>query len=278
MAASILGRVSQLVRANVNAMLDSAEDPERMLDQLIRDFTDNIAEAEEAVAQTVGNLRLLEDDLREGEQAVSEWGSKARAAASKAEEMRSAGQTADAGRFDELAKVALRKQISFEESSRSMQTQVTQQTDLTNQLKDGLNKLRTKREELVSKRDDLVSRAKMAQAQRQVQEAVRDVSVMDPTSDLNRFEERIRREEAMARGMAEVSASSIEEQFASLEDAGAEVEVEARLAALRSAGSGSAGSGSSTGSGSMAGSSDLSAGATSSGSAGGSGASTSEPR
>lgn len=242
MAASILGRVSQLVRANVNAMLDGAEDPERMLDQLIRDFTDNIAEAEEAVAQTVGNLRLLEDDLREGQQAVSEWGAKAQAAASKSEEMRTAGQPADAGRFDELAKVALRKQISFEESTRSMQTQVTQQTDLTTQLKDGLNKLRLKREELVSKRDELVSRAKMAQAQRQVQEAVRDVSVMDPTSDLNRFEERIRREEAMARGMAEVSASSIEEQFASLEDAGAEVEVEARLAAMRSGGSSGSGS------------------------------------
>ena len=61
---SILGRVSQLVRANINAILDGAEDPEKMLDQLVRDFTDNIAEAEDAVAQTIGNLRLIEDDAR----------------------------------------------------------------------------------------------------------------------------------------------------------------------------------------------------------------------
>jgi phage shock protein A len=230
---TILGRIGQLVRANINALLDSAEDPEKMLDQLVRDFTNNIAEAEEAVAQTVGNLRLLEDDQREAKQAQVEWGDKARAAARKAEEARSAGNTAEADRFDELAKIAIRRQISFEEQVKTFESQIAQQTQLTDQLKDGLNKLRLKREELVQKRDELVSRAKMATAQRQVQEAVREVSVMDPTSDLNRFEERIRREEAMARGMQEVAASSLEEEFASLEDADTEAEVEARLASLK---------------------------------------------
>jgi phage shock protein A len=230
---TILGRIGQLVRANINALLDSAEDPEQMLDQLVRDFTNNIAEAEEAVAQTVGNLRLLEDDQREAQQAQQEWGDKARAAARKADEERGAGNTAEADRFTELAKIALRRQISFETQVTTFQTQITQQTELTDQLKDGLNKLRAKREELVQKRDELVSRAKMASAQRQVQEAVREVSVMDPTSELNRFEERIRREEAMARGMQEVAASSLEEEFASLEDADTEAEVEARLAGLR---------------------------------------------
>jgi phage shock protein A len=233
---TILGRIGQLVRANINALLDSAEDPEKMLDQLVRDFTNNIAEAEEAVAQTVGNLRLLEDDQREAQQAQQEWADKARAAAQKAEQSRAAGNTTEADRFDELAKIAIRRQISFENQVGTFSTQIEQQTALTDQLKDGLNKLRLKREELVQKRDELVSRAKMASAQRQVQEAVREVSVMDPTSELNRFEERIRREEAMARGMQEVAASSLEEEFASLEDADTEAEVEARLAGLKSGG------------------------------------------
>src|SRR5688500_4215792 len=230
---SILGRIGQLVRANINAMLDDAEDPEQMLDQLVRDFTNNIAEAEEAVAMTVGNLRLLEDDHREAQQAQTDWGDKARAAARKADEMRAAGNTAEADRFTELAKIAIRRQISFENQVKTFESQIAQQTELTDQLKDGLNKLRTKREDLVAKRDELVSRAKMASAQRQVQEAVRDVSVMDPTSELNRFEERIRKEEAMARGMEEVAGSSIEEEFEKLDDDTAESEVEARLAALR---------------------------------------------
>jgi len=229
---TILGRIGQLVRANINALLDSAEDPEKMLDQLVRDFTNNIAEAEEAVAQTVGNLRLLEDDEREAQAAAADWGHKAQAAARRADEIRASGG-ADADRFDELARIAIRRQISFENQVTTFRTQIDQQTTLTDQLKDGLNKLRVKREELVQKRDELVSRAKMAAAQRQVQEAVREVSVMDPTSELNRFEERIRREEAMARGMQEVAASSLEDEFASLDDAEGEAEVEARLAGLR---------------------------------------------
>lgn len=233
MAETILGRIGQLVRANVNALLDSAEDPEKMLDQLVRDFTNNIAEAEQSVAQTVGNLRLLEADHREAQAAQAEWGAKAAAASRKADELRAAGSTAEADRFDDLARIALRRQLSFESQLTTFKTQIDQQTALTNQLKDGLNKLRAKREELVQKRDELVSRAKMAQAQMQVQTAVKNVSVMDPTSDLHRFEERIRRQEAMAQGMAEVSASSLNEQFADLEDQEDEVEVDARLAAIK---------------------------------------------
>lgn len=236
MAQSILGRIGQLVRANINSMLDSAEDPEKMLDQLIRDFSSNIQDAEQAVAQTVGNLRLVEDDHKEALAARDEWGSKAAAASRKADELRGAGSSAEADRFDELAKIALRRQISFESQISALKTQIDQQTTFTNQLKDGLNKLRLRREELVQKRDELVARAKMAQAQVQVQQAVQDVSVMDPTSELNRFEERIRRQEAMARGMQEVAASSLDEQFAQLESSDEQLEIDARLAALKTGG------------------------------------------
>ena len=233
---SILGRVSQLIRANVNAILDSAEDPERMLDQLVRDFTDNIAEAEDAVAQTIGNLRLIEDDAREARSASAEWLDKAKAASRRADELRAAGNTAEADRFDELAKVALRRQVAYEEQTRTLETQVAAQTELADKLKDGLNKLRVKREELVQKRDELVSRAKMAQAQSAVQESLQSVSVLDPTSELSRFEERVRRQEAQVRGREEVAASSIEAQFESLEADSDEAEVEARLAELKAGG------------------------------------------
>ena len=233
---SILGRVNQLVRANINAILDSAEDPEKMLDQLVRDFTNNIAEAEEAVAQTIGNLRLVEDDAKEARSASVEWGDKAAAASRRADQLRTEGNTAEADRFDELAKIALRRQLSYEGQASTLETQAAQQTELAEKLKDGLNKLRAKREELVQKRDELVSRAKMAQAQEQVQVSLQSVSALDPTSEITRFEERIRRQEAMVRGREEVAASSLEEQFASLDDDEDEVEVETRLAQLKSGG------------------------------------------
>lgn len=233
---SILGRMGQLIRANINALLDSAEDPEKMLDQMIRDFTNNIAEAEEAVAQTIGNLRLIEDDAREARAASDEWLDKARAASGRADELRAAGNTAEADRFDDLAKVALRRQVAYEEQTRTLETQVAAQTELADKLKDGLNKLRVKREELVQKRDELVARAKMAQAQSAVQESLQSVSVLDPTSELSRFEERVRRQEAQVRGREEVAASSIEAQFDSLEADSDEAEVEARLAELKAGG------------------------------------------
>ena len=233
MAQTILGRIGQLLRANVNAILDEAEDPEKMLDQLVRDYTANIGEAEAAVAQTVGNLRLLEDDQKEAKAAVVDWGTKASVASKKADEMRAAGKVSEAERFDDLAKIALQRQLSYERQAKTMEQQVTQQTELTQQLKTGLLKLRAKREELVQKRNELVSRAKMAKARTQVQQAVKSVSVMDPTSELSRFEDRVRREEALATGLEEVATSSLEEQFAKLDGDEDQAEVEARLAELK---------------------------------------------
>ncbi len=233
MAQSILGRIGQLVRANVNEMLDSAEDPEVMLDQLVRDYSSNIREAEAAVAQTIGNLRLLEGDQREAADAVREWGQKAQAASRKGDELRASGQAAEADRFDHLAKIALRRQIGYEEQARTLSGQVTQQRELTEQLKQGLDTLRLKLGELTQKRDELVSRGKLARAQVRVQQAVQSASVMDPTSELQRFEERVRHEEALAQGMQEVAASSIDEQFAQLDAAEDEREVGARFSRLK---------------------------------------------
>jgi len=233
---SVLGRVGQLVRANINALIDGAEDPEKMLDQMVRDYTESIREAEEAVAQTIGNLRLQEDDAKEAGEAAVEWGAKAAAASKRADEFRAAGNAADADRFDSLAKIAIKRQIGYEEQVKAFGPQIEQQTALVSQLKDGLNVMRGKREELVQKKDQLIARAKMAQAQMQVQQSIKSVNIMDPTSEVARFEERIRHEEAQARGMQEVAASSLDAQFASLDDAADDLDVDARLAALKKGG------------------------------------------
>jgi phage shock protein A len=234
MAQSILGRVGQLVRANVHTLLDQAEDPEQMLDQLVRDFTSNIREAEAAVAQMIGSLRLLEDDQREASEAVNEWGQKALAASRKADEMRAGGQAAEAERFDALARVALRRQIGYEEQARTLEGQVRQQREVADTLREGLEKLRLKRTELVQKRDELVSRSKMAGARVRIQQAIGQASALDPTSELSRFEERVRRTEAEAQGLEEVAVSPLEGQFAQLEADQDDQEVETRFARLKS--------------------------------------------
>jgi phage shock protein A len=233
---SILGRISTLLRANINALLDQAEDPEVMLDQLIRDFTNSIAEAESAVAQTIGNVRLMEQDHAEDVASAQDWGRKALAASVKADELRAAGNTLDADKFDKLAKVALGRQLSAEKEATDAEPTIASQNEVVDKLKAGLDSMREKLEQLRSKRNELVARAKTAQAQSQVYEAVKSIDVLDPTSELGRFEEKVRREEAKVLGQNELAASSLDAQFESLDDLDKQTEVEARLAALKSGG------------------------------------------
>lgn len=205
---TILGRIAQLARANVNALIDSAEDPAKMLDQMVRDYTSNISEAEAAIAQTIGNLRLAEADRDDDVAAVSEWGRKAAAASAKADSLRAAGQTPEADRFDELAKVALKRQITFEQEVADAVPQIAAQTEVVVKLKSGLTAMKEKLSELKTKRDQLVARAAAAKAQSQVQSAIGSLNVLDPTSELSRFEDRVRREEARVAGQAELQADS----------------------------------------------------------------------
>ncbi|MDO7881485.1 PspA/IM30 family protein [Salinibacterium soli] len=234
---SILGRITQLLKANINALLDQAEDPQVLLDQLVRDYTNSIAEAESAVAQTIGNLRLMEQDHAEDVTAAQDWGRKALAASSKADELRSAGNTVDADKFDNLAKVALGKQVSSENEAKAVEPTIASQTAVVEQLKKGLEGMRAKLNELTSKRDELVARAKTAEAQKQVHEAIGSIDILDPTSEISRFEEKIRREEAKVLGQQELAASTLDAQFESLEDLDKQTEIEARLAALKAGGS-----------------------------------------
>ena len=233
---TVLGRISQLARANINALLDRAEDPEKMLDQLIRDYTNSIAEAEEAVAQTIANVRMAEADLQTDREASTEWGRKAAAASAKAEEMRAGGDPDGAFKFDNLARVALGRQIQHENDIKSAEPTIAQQNQTVEQLKSGLTTMKTKLEDLKARRGTLVARARSVEAQEKVQDAMASIDVMDPTSDLARWEDSIRKQEAVVAGRAEAQATSLEDQFAELDGQGEDAEIEARLQQLKSQG------------------------------------------
>ena len=230
---TILGRIAQLTRANINALIDKAEDPQKMLDQLVRDYTNNIGEAQTAIAQTIGNLRMAEQDYNADVQAVQDWGNKAAAASALADKYRTQGDAANADKFDQLARVALSKQVDAENEVKQEQPMIETQRATVEKLKSGLAMMNDKLVELKSKRDSLVARQKSAEAQIQVQSSVASINVLDPTSEISRFEDTVRRQEAQAMGQAEIAASSFDSQFAQLEASNQDVEVEARLAALK---------------------------------------------
>ncbi|MCW4386638.1 PspA/IM30 family protein [Salinibacterium sp. SYSU T00001] len=230
---SIFGRIAQLAKANINALLDAAEDPARMLDQMVRDYSASISEAEAAIAETIGNLRMLEQDHAEDVANAEDWGRKAVAASRKADELRAAGDTSGADRFDNLARIALARQLAAEKEAREAEPVIANQTAVVTQLKTGLDAMRGKLRELTAKRDELVARAKTAQAQSQVLDAMKSIDLLDPTSEISRFEEKVRREEARVLGKQELAASSLDAQFEELEDAEEKSELDARLAALK---------------------------------------------
>ena len=230
---SILGRITQLAKANINALIDRAEDPQKMLDQLIRDYSNSIAQAEDAVAQTIGNLRLAQKDYEADVATAQDWGQKAVAASNKGDQLRASGDVSGADKWDNLAKVALGKQIQFEKEASDAEPMIASQEQVVEKLKLGLAQMKDKLSELKTKRDQLVARQKTANAQMQVQEAVASINVLDPTSELSRYEDKVRRAEALAQGKAEVATSSLEAQFAELQSDSSQLEVELRLAALK---------------------------------------------
>lgn len=234
---SIFGRISALIKANINALIDAAEDPELMLDQLVRDYTNSISDAESAIAETIGNLRLLERDHDEDVKTAAEWGGKAAAASRKADELRAAGNAADADKFDNLAKIALQRQIGAENEAKAAEPTIAAQNEIVDKLKNGLNGMKQKLEQLKAKRSELAARSKTAEAQSKVHDAIKSIDVLDPTSDLARFEDKVRRQEAKAQGQEELAASTLDAQFNELDSADEASEVEARLAALKAGGS-----------------------------------------
>ncbi|BDZ51066.1 phage shock protein A [Frondihabitans sucicola] len=236
---SIFGRIAQLTKANINNLIDQAEDPKLMLDQLVRDYTNSIADAKSAVAETIGNLRLLEQDHKEDVDAAADWGNKALAASKKGDELRTSGNTTEADKFDALAKVAIGRQLSSEKEAKDAEPTIAQQTEVVDKLKKGLTGMEQKLQDLNNKRNELVARSKMAEAQGKVNDAIGSINVLDPTSDLGRFEDKIRREEAKVLGQQELQSSSLDAQFESLDELDSQTEVEARLAQLKLSGSSS---------------------------------------
>jgi phage shock protein A len=222
--AGMIDRLARLIRANVNDLIDQAEDPEKMIDQILREMHESIVMARAQVASMIAQEKELELDAAETRKLAGEWGRKAERAV-------------EAGK-DDLAREALRRKRDNEESSGIYAEQLGVQTQAVAKLKDQLRQLEAKYQTTLGARDTLIARQRRARAQRQVAEAIVVFTPLDPSSELDRMERKIRSEEAHAMAALEVGEDSFESQFQALE---AESDVEDELAALKaSLGKGSA--------------------------------------
>lgn len=217
----IIDRISQLTRANVNDMLDRAEDPEKMLNQILRDMETNIRQAREQVASMIAQEKELEADLGTTSKLSGEWQEKARRAVA-------------AGK-DDLAREALRRKKDNDDNSAVYQQQLDAQKQTVDKLKSQLQALESKYQSTLSNRDALIARQRRATAQQKVSQSLSSFSPLDPSQDLDRIERKIRGSEARAAALTELSGESFESQFSELDQ---DVDVEDQLAALKASVSG----------------------------------------
>ena len=223
---AILDRISRLVRANINDMIDQAEDPEKMIDQIIRDMQSNITMARSQVASMIAQEKELEAELEESEELVNEWNEKARRAVA-------------AGK-DDLAREALRRKHDSAENLEIYREQHTTQQHTVEKLKQQLQLLESKYQSTLSQRDSLIARQRRAKSQQKVAERVSSLSPLDASSELDRMERKIRSNEARAEATIEMEETSVDAQFRELDY---DIDVENELKALKSqtSSSGSAG-------------------------------------
>lgn len=210
---AILDRVSQLVRANVNDLIDRAEDPQKMLDQILRDMQSNITQARAQVASMIAQEKELEADAQQTQQLSTEWSDKATRAVA-------------AGK-DDLAREALRRKRDNDESNKLYAQQLVVQQQAVEKLKQQLRLLESKYQATLSQRDTLVARQRRAQATQQVAQHVSVLSPLDPSAELDRMERKIRSNEAQAAALADLDDSSYDAQFRELGDADIENELQA---------------------------------------------------
>lgn len=212
----ILNRISTITRANINALLDQAEDPAKMLDQLTRDMHDGIAQARTEVAKMIADEKEIQANAERSQQLADEWQAKAELAMQKGAE--------------DLAREALRRKIDYANNAKVYHDQWLAQHQAVEKAKADLHELEEKYEGLVRNREALLARHRRAQAQQQVAKVSAALNSFDPGSQLSHMEERIRLEEARASASLELQHDTTEDRFAQLSE---DSELEQELAKLK---------------------------------------------
>jgi phage shock protein A len=218
----ILERISTLIEANINELLDKAEDPEKMLNQLIRDMEEGYREAREQVINAMADQKRLEKKYLANLNLAKEWEHKAEVAVQSEDEV--------------LARKALKRAQDYEELSNDLKLALDKQEDSVANLRVQLVALQAKIEEAKQKRGVLVARHRRLEAEEKIRESASGLKATDEAfAAFQRMEDRIELEEMRMEAVAELAeldeeAEAVEARLAQEE---AELQIEERLAALK---------------------------------------------
>src|SRR5579859_7747231 len=205
----IFSRLAQLIRSNLNDLISRSEDPEKMLNQVVLDMSNQLTEAKKQVAASIADEKRLAKQLEQEMANATEWERRAMMALRAGNE--------------ELAKEALARKKEHDQLALTYKDQWTKQKAAVEQLKKALRMLNDKIEEAKRKKNVLIARKKRAEAQKAIQETMSGLRDQSAFETFDRMSQKIDQIEAEAEAQAdlaeEYSGDTLAKQFEKLEQA-----------------------------------------------------------
>lgn len=219
----IFQKFSTLLKSNLNDLIARAEDPEKMLNQVIVDMREQLTKAKQEVAVAIADERKLKSQVDDEQRQAEEWERRAILAVRQDR--------------DELARQALMRQQEYTQRAAQLHETWQRQHAETDRLKEGLRQLNLKIEEAQRKKNLLIARQKRAQAQRRIHDTMSGLSDNSAFEAFNRMADKIEQNERLAIASAslseELTGDPLEREFKALESGGAEDDMEFKLLALK---------------------------------------------
>ncbi len=203
----IFDRFSTMLRSNLNDLISRAENPEKMLNQLIVDMKTQLAKAKQQVASAIADMKKVQHDAESSRKQAEDWERRAMLAVQE-------------GR-DDLAKQALMRFNEHLQTAQQLHETHTKQKAEVESLKNSLRQLNDKIEEAKRKKNILVARARRAEAQKRIQETMAGLSDKSAFHSFDQMAERIEETERRALAAAELNeefeGDSLSAEFQALE-------------------------------------------------------------
>lgn len=213
---ALMERVATLVRANLNDLVDKAEDPEKLIKQVILDMENQLMQVKTQVAIAIADQHLLNKKHAENVEKEADWLRRAELAVGKAE--------------DDLARAALDRSLSSKQMAENFRQQAEDQTVQVENLKSALLKLEQKLAEARAKSDVIIAQHRRARALNKAGDARMAMGDDSRAHAFDRMREKARREEAMSQAKAELLGDNVEDKLAALEK---QDEIERMLAQIK---------------------------------------------
>src|SRR5438045_4510066 len=212
----LLERVSTLIRANINDLVDRAEDPEKLIKQVILDMENQYLQVKTQVAVSIADQHMLDKKLHENEDTARDWMRKAEIAVDKLQ--------------DDLARAALDRFHTSQRLAQSYREQVDDQKAQVEALKGALMKLEQKLDEAKSKRDLLIARHRRSIALGKAAHAQTVMGDNSKSATFDRLKDRVHLTEAVATVEVDLLTDDVGEKLTRLDR---DAEVDRLLADLK---------------------------------------------